>query len=75
MTAPNPPASKPASDTKPEAGFATANTSTDLPSFKPRPVLFVLLGIILVLWLGAVGLMRLRMVARPAAKSPSSQPA
>jgi hypothetical protein len=75
MTPPNPSASKSATDEKQKAGVAAANASTDLPFFKPRPVLFVILGIILALWLGAIGLMRLRMVIRPAAPAPSSQPA
>jgi len=76
MTAPNPPVSQPASDKKFDDGPSTAKkASTDLPPFKPKPILFVLLGVILALWLGALGVMRLRMVIHPSAQTPTSLPA
>jgi hypothetical protein len=73
MTAPNSAASKPNEMEKRE-GAGTGVRREAVP-FKPRRGLFVVLGIILVLWLGAVGMMRWKTVKRPAATGAGTQPA
>ena len=55
-------------------GKPDPNNAPDLPPLTPRPVLFAVLAIVLVLWLGALVLMRLKTVDRPLI-TPATQPA
>ena len=62
----SPPAPKPGGGgAKPDYGLSDGKAMPDLPPLKPRPVLFVMLAIMLVLWLGALVVMRLKTVDRP----------
>ena len=47
---------------------AGADAPKVLPPIKPHPVLFVVLGIVLALWLAVLGVMRLTMVNPPTAQ-------
>lgn len=55
-------------------GKPEPTNAPDLPPLKPRPVLFAVLAIVLVLWLVALVLMRLKTVDRHLV-SPATQPA
>jgi hypothetical protein len=59
---------------KPDYGTTHAKAVPDLPPLKPRPVLFVVLGIILALWLAVLVLMRLTTVNRPLFTPATTQP-
>ncbi len=55
-------------------GKPDPNPVPDLPPLKPRPVLFIVLAVALVIWLGVLVWMRLRTVERPVFTPPTTQP-
>jgi hypothetical protein len=69
---------KPAGPVKPDYrspdGTTDAKSLPDLPPLQPQPVLFVVLGIVLLLWLGALVLMRMKTVNRPVIAPAATQP-
>lgn len=73
--------SSPKQAAQPSRGRPSQNTPgsaveapADLPPLKPRPVLFVVLGIVLALWLAALVVMRLTTVNRPLQPAPATVP-
>jgi hypothetical protein len=66
---------KPAGPVKPDYGQTDAKPAPDLPPLKPRPLLFVVLGIVLALWLVGLVVMRLKTVNRPLIEPIPAQPA
>jgi len=73
MTTPDPAPKSPRA--KPDYGTTDAKAVPDLPELKPRPVLFVVLGILLVLWLALLVVMRFTTVNRPPLTPTANQPA
>ena len=74
MTTPDPAPKSPRA-AKPDYGTTDAKAVPDLPPLKPRPVLFVVLGIIMALWLALLVVMRFTTVNRPLLTPATTQPA
>ena len=64
MTTPDP-AAKPPRAVKPDYGTTDAKAVPELPPLKPRPLLFIVLAIVLLIWLCALVVMRIKTVDRP----------
>jgi hypothetical protein len=53
---------------KPESGQSEKKPVAFLPPLKPRPLLFAVMWVIVLAWLGALIWMRVRTVKRPASE-------